>query len=246
MIELECPKCGRAGAIPQNKVNTRLVCKKCHIVFHMNTAGRTLLGEPPVSPSEKKKEKDKAFEAPALPSFEGLGDLRENIKDISPKKLAIAAGVLLVAMVGYTFLTAAPESLAIRASITAEKFAADDLAYLKNIASSGTADDVVRWFDAVHPKLVKSREGWKTTLADVQVQVIGEDRRQRVGEAQAFIYPGTKATHSESISSAAKEASEVSSTVNQSVDLHMFWTLDSSGKWRLDGRQTFQMANKAL
>lgn len=244
MIDLECPKCGRAGSIPRDKVNTRLVCKKCHIVFHMNTAGRTLLGEPPVNHAQTKKEK--AFEAPTLPNFEGFGDIRENFKNVSPKKLAIAAGVLLVAMVAYTLVSSAPESLASRVEITAKRFADDDLAYLKELASSDTADDVVRWFDTVHPKLVKSRESWKTRLADIQVQVVGEDRRQRVGEAQAFIYPSAKGNHSEAISSAAKEASETGSAVNESVDLHMFWVLDSRGRWRLDGRQTYQMANKSL
>ena len=29
MIDMKCPSCGAGGRIPREKVNTRLVCKKC-------------------------------------------------------------------------------------------------------------------------------------------------------------------------------------------------------------------------
>ena len=29
MIDMNCPSCGAGGRIPREKVNTRLVCKKC-------------------------------------------------------------------------------------------------------------------------------------------------------------------------------------------------------------------------
>ena len=34
MIDMKCPSCGAGGRIPREKVNTRLVCKKCLRVFH--------------------------------------------------------------------------------------------------------------------------------------------------------------------------------------------------------------------
>src|SRR5262245_35123227 len=46
MPELSCPQCGRSGNVPRTKLDSRLVCKKCHAVFHMDKAGRVVLGEP--------------------------------------------------------------------------------------------------------------------------------------------------------------------------------------------------------
>lgn len=51
MIDLVCPHCGRAGSAPEDKVNSRLVCKKCHMVFHLSPSGRATPGEPPASSS---------------------------------------------------------------------------------------------------------------------------------------------------------------------------------------------------
>src|SRR5262249_14446595 len=48
MIALECPHCGGAGSVPREKVNTRLVCRKCHQIFHVTPTGRAMPGEPPV------------------------------------------------------------------------------------------------------------------------------------------------------------------------------------------------------
>ncbi|MCA1685067.1 MAG: hypothetical protein LC745_03615, partial [Planctomycetia bacterium] len=55
MIELECPNCARMGSVPNDKAHSRMVCKKCHMVFHMTPTGRTMLGEPPVPGKEKDK-----------------------------------------------------------------------------------------------------------------------------------------------------------------------------------------------
>ena len=54
MIDMKCPSCGAGGRIPKEKVNTRLVCKKCLRVFHVTSAGNTVLGEPAAPKDEHK------------------------------------------------------------------------------------------------------------------------------------------------------------------------------------------------
>ena len=49
MIDLECPHCGRVGSVPRDKTNVRLLCKKCHMPFHLGPAGRAIPGDPPVA-----------------------------------------------------------------------------------------------------------------------------------------------------------------------------------------------------
>ena len=48
MIEMACPRCGAGGRVPRDKMNARLVCKKCLQVFHLKAGGVAVLGEPPV------------------------------------------------------------------------------------------------------------------------------------------------------------------------------------------------------
>lgn len=241
MIDLACPKCGRAGSIPREKINQRLVCKKCLVVFHMNTAGRTLLGEPQADTS---KTDSHPHEGSHMPSFEGLGGLKDNLPTVSGKSLLLGVAAIVVGGGLFMFMTKPPESLAERAKITAERFAQDDLAYLKEIASSDSIDDVVRWFDAVHPQFVKNRAQWKSRDANVQVMIIGEDRRQRRGEAQAFIYPAQGSSHSASIAKAADAATSSGEAPPPPVDLKLHWILES-GRWRLDGKQTLEAANRS-
>jgi hypothetical protein len=247
MIDLACPSCGRAGSIPREKINTRLNCKKCHVVFHVNTAGRALLGEPHVEPQKSEHHHHEGLHLPSLPSFEGLDGLKNGLPEVSLRSLGV--GVAVVAVLGglVMFLTRPSESLADSARRTAERFANDDLAYLKQIATSETIDDVVRWFDAVHPQLVKTRERWKSPEADVQVMVIGEDHQQRKGEAQAFIYPAGSTSRVSAIAAAADSTSTSVPVAGPApIDLRLHWVLDRKGTWRLDGLQTFQAVSRPL
>jgi len=242
MIDLACPHCGRAGSIPREKINTRLVCKKCLVVFHVNTVGRTLLGEPSVVVPAKSD--TQAHDGRRLPSLEELSGLKDSLPVVTPRSLMIGLGVLVVLGGIFMFVTRTPESLADAATSTAERFAADDLIYLKQAATSDTIDDVVRWFDVVHPQLVKSREQWKASGTKIQVMVVDEDSKQRRGEAHAYIYPAQGSTHGTSITEAANAVSSSGAATTQPVDLRLRWVLDRSGHWKLDGRETLAAIEK--
>ncbi|SIO02977.1 hypothetical protein SAMN05444166_2111 [Singulisphaera sp. GP187] len=243
MIDLACPSCGRAGSIPREKINTRLTCKKCHIVFHVNPTGRTLVGEPHV---ESPKVEHRPHEGFQLPTFEALDGLTERLSTVSLKSVGIGVAAITVLGGLFLLLSRPPESLADSAQRTAERFANDDLVYLKQIATSESIDDVVRWFDTVHPLLVKNREHWKSREARIQVMVIGEDHNQRKGEAQAFIYPAGGAGRVAAIASATDSTTTPASSVQQPIDLRLHWVLDRNGTWKLDGLQTFQAASHPL
>ncbi|WP_406700790.1 hypothetical protein V5E97_18550 [Singulisphaera sp. Ch08] len=243
MIDLACPSCGRAGSIPREKINTRLTCKKCHSVFHVNTTGRTLVGEPHV---ESPKAEHHHHEGLHLPSFESLDGLTESLPKVSLRSLGLGVAAIVVVGGLFMFLTKPPQSLADTALRTAERFADDDLVYLKQIATTESIDDVVRWFDAVHPQLVKNREQWKGREAKIQVMVIGEDPKLGKGEAQAFIYPAGPAGHVSAINSAVNSTTTTAASVQQPVDLRLHWVLDRKGTWKLDGVQTFQAATRPL
>ncbi len=53
MIPMSCPSCGRKGNIPLDRLNTRMHCKKCDAVFHLDASGKPVLGEPPAVKGSK-------------------------------------------------------------------------------------------------------------------------------------------------------------------------------------------------
>jgi len=243
-------------------MNSRLVCKKCHMVFHMNTAGRAVLGEPRNADSSKsginkaeksgihkaeksgihKAEKSgifKAIEEAPLPTLADIKDWKENLngQTLPVKPILIGLAAIVVCWGGYKFLFGPPESIADRANAIAQAFANDDLAYLKSIATTDSVDDVVRWFDAEHPQVVKARQQWKNKDVVVRSTVIEEDRSGRTGSVEAFIYPPEAA--------ARNAAAETEGAPIKPVELHLRFTLDSRGKWRLNGHSMAQTAQPA-
>jgi hypothetical protein len=46
MIPMSCPSCGRRGNVPLDRLNTRMHCKKCDAVFHLDNTGKPVMGEP--------------------------------------------------------------------------------------------------------------------------------------------------------------------------------------------------------
>src|SRR4051794_12273752 len=102
MIELECPNCGGYGAVPKEKANTRLVCKKCHFVFHLDGAGRARAGEPPADQG-KQTAVHAASHRVALQDMEmpqiGFG--------LSPRAKTVLSvlGVIALVGIGYNYLS---------------------------------------------------------------------------------------------------------------------------------------------
>ncbi|MGZ6057713.1 MAG: hypothetical protein ACXWOV_19350 [Isosphaeraceae bacterium] len=47
MLAIKCPACGAEGRASKEKIQTRLVCRKCLRVFHVTPSGKTVLGACP-------------------------------------------------------------------------------------------------------------------------------------------------------------------------------------------------------
>src|SRR5438270_11579189 len=126
----------------------QLICKTYYIILHMNTACRTLMGKPKIE-VPKPAQAHPSYDKIQLPgSLQNLGDLRQNFAELNLKAIAIGLAVLVLGGGLYWLVNRPGESLEDRTRLTAERFAADDLAFLKEIGSSDPADDVGRWFDS--------------------------------------------------------------------------------------------------
>jgi hypothetical protein len=256
MIDLACPSCGRAGQVPPAKLHTRLVCKKCHVVFHVDTAGRPIIGEPQIASAkdQSKRAQDSehhsVFEGVHIPSLNELTHLGDNLSNYTfPVKPVLGVlGVLVVGWLVFTLTSGPGEQVSDRSRQFAEVLAHDDLEGLKAFATDKTRDDVVRWYDAAHSRLEQARASWPTKEASVQVLVVEEDRRSRKGEVDMFLVPAQANTQTASVlptigssSSPGSSGKQASSADPVSFHLHWIW----SGKhWMIDGHQSLAVIGR--
>ncbi len=225
MIDLECPSCGRTGSAPNDKVNSRLVCKKCHTVFHVTPTGRSILGEP--APPGRESAKDKAAAQPHHvhpASAAGVSvkekDWAEGLFEMSGQRMKGLAAVALFAIAGlgyYFLLGGSPDILTIKAQDAANALAAEDVSTLKGFAQSRTRDDVGRWFDALKNRVgdIKKASTNHQLLASIFVtEEASTPVTPRRGGRMLFA-PATGSTRDKNIASEAGLSSSAKENLTQ-------------------------------
>jgi hypothetical protein len=262
MIEMVCPSCGRGGQVPPEKIHARLVCRKCHVVFHLDQSGRAVLGEPAVAGAKNAKagkkgksgEHQSAFEGLHIPSVDELADLGETLRGynfLQPKPLAAIAGSLIVLWFLYGFLFGPVESVADRSQYATQLLLRDDIGKLQSMSTDDTKDNVKQWYDAIHPKLEASRKVWGASTPAVQTLVVEEDTRTRRGAVEVFIMKAGGAAAA-ATPPATPPPPPTSNSKNNApgpyepppgspVSFHLIWVY-SGGHWLLEARQTAALA----
>jgi hypothetical protein len=228
MAELNCPLCGSLVRIPSSvEINTRYLCKKCHTPFHMNRSRDLLVGEPP------------SVE-------EDVAQLKQNIQQflasIPVGRIAGGLAAFAVVCLALYFLLGPSQKIDGPAERAARALADNDVASLKSLAASGTADDVARWYDAVHPRLLQARKNWHGRDEDVEVHVGQVDRARRSGSVVLSIHAAALGS-SRDVSIA--DPSVATAAAAGSFDVETVWTLNGWGHWKLDGRETYARTQPA-
>ncbi len=147
MIGIKCPACGAEGRAPNDKILTRLICKKCLKIFHVTPSGKSVLGEPPgisqtslaqsrVAASDRTQKFDQWFE-------------RASKRFSSPTSLILAAGLILLAVVAATFSSWRPESLQDRVARAAKAAVQGDLKTIEELAATGTDTYMGPWYVSI-------------------------------------------------------------------------------------------------
>src|SRR4051794_11120772 len=148
---MKCPACKVAGRTSKDKINTRLVCRKCLAVFHITPTGRAVLGEPPQATVTSSKAPRDKF---ALDLSLELPPWLRRVTDVvfAPRVLAVVGGLLLL-FGGYTaYLKLRGESLQERTEKLARAAVIGDLGTLLELTTEGTGDDMIKWYTAVRPQ----------------------------------------------------------------------------------------------
>ena len=156
MIPIECPKCGRGGSVPPDRLNARLVCKACHTIFHLDNTGRMVLGDPESPDMKTTSKKPRADEVSGLADF----DLAQTWNDIpAPVKYGVPA-VLLAAIIWVNFGMGggSPDYIG-RAETIVRAVTTNDKSKVVSLAAPGTAEAAGQWFDLLHTEVEKNQIG---------------------------------------------------------------------------------------
>ncbi|MFO0891244.1 MAG: hypothetical protein U0790_19135 [Isosphaeraceae bacterium] len=236
MIEMQCPACGAEGRIPSEKVNTRLICRKCLKVFHMTPSGRAVPGEPlaaSASAARGSHEPDPTQEVDQW--FEKLG------QRLSSPRTLLTAAALILAMITLGWLsTRKPETLEERVTKVATAAVLGDLQTIRSMSASGTDDEAVRWYDTIRSRCDSLRQRLGTHKLKVDVTVRHQD--EEAGTSDVLARLESEESLERRGSSIPDPTVVVPAAASESVPLPMIWKSEGWTGWKLDGEKTLELA----
>jgi ribosomal protein S27AE len=219
MNRRQCPLCASQVWLADQRPYSRATCGKCHANLHVGKDGSLLIGDPP--------DVDKLYQ-------EWKRDARQRAAQIPLRKVFTGLAVLLILGLAWNLLFGPAERLDRVAEKAAQALASGDPDALTSLAAPGTEDDVRRWYDTVHPQLVRLREQWRGKAEAVEIHVAQEDREQHKGAVGVSIHPVFSGARDTSLADPANATASVSTAFEGGID----WTLTRWGRWKLDGRAT--------
>jgi hypothetical protein len=239
MVEIKCPACGAEGRAHKEKFLTRLVCKKCLIVFHVTPSGRTVLGEPPATGQTSIAGTHEAAAPDRTQEVDQWFD-RVSKKFFSPKSLILTASLILLAGAA-AFFSRGPETLQVRAAKAARAAVQGDPWALRELAATGTVADVDAWYVAIRPQCEELRQRLGSSRLDVNTEVKPQDSEQGWVEVIARV---NTVENLERTGFGLPDPS-IMTAVNSSLFLPMVWKTEGWGGWRLDGKRTQELSKTA-
>jgi hypothetical protein len=237
MIDMKCPSCGAGGRVPREKVNTRLVCKKCLRVFHITASGNTVLGEPaPPRDAPRTESPREAARHDRVERFDDVASKLSTLKlpQIDPKVLAAIGGVVLVAALGFWFFS--KQSLEKRSLEIAKSFVNADMKKVVDISLPGTEMDTIRWYADVYKQYGELKLLFGGQDAGVTIQT-GDAKGETVPVKLIFSKEGMR--FDGSLFADIYQPNPNLNKGKSSLELPLFWTKDIWGNWLLDGSKTF-------
>ncbi len=237
MINMNCPSCGAAGRVANDKVNTRLLCKKCYKEFHITSSGRAVIGPPTVAatalghPEHDPHSIDHSLEVDQW--FEKLNvSLHKLAKSAAKAAAYLAAVVLLYGIYRYT----QPPTLDHQANEAAKALARNDLAALQKMSLAGTDKATAEWYEALRPQFKEFTHGLQA-VPKFEVVNIRQDRAHGLAEITAVIRTNEPVGRMGIVVPDTSTSIAAGQVVEAPIVLSGggWW-----GGWRLDGKRTLE------
>ena len=241
MIEMKCPGCGAGGRAPRDKMNTRLVCKKCLKVFHLSPSGQTVAGEPPLQKNQPKERVRK--ESGGIEMGGAIDDIAQRFSKvklprISGAALGISALVILVAGLGYWFFS--KQSLVQRSELVARSLMnLDDMKIAIDLSVPETFNDTIQWYGVAAKKCGELKMAMAGIDPGVKIKVLSDGSPPPAVVIAQFSTEGTR------LAGAGVDTFQPTPSLANApsmVEVHLYFVKDSFGNWLLDGTRTFHDA----
>src|SRR5262249_29763702 len=148
MIEIACPRCGAGGRVPRDRVNSRLVCKKCLQVFHLSPSHQAVMGEPPAPKEAQRERAPRERMELELGDLSGLAEKLAKIKLRDAKIVGTTAAVLLV--VAFLWWLFSKPSVQKRSETLAAAIRNLNMDAAVGMALPGTEMEAMKWVGDVY------------------------------------------------------------------------------------------------
>lgn len=235
MLNMNCPSCGAAGRVPDDKINARLHCKKCLAVFHLTALGNPVMGPPPTAPEEQEPTRRKF-------DYDGeIEDLIESLKELPQKLLKPVMVVAALFLVYGTYQYVLPTSLGTRATQTALALTSADPRPLQELSLPGTSAATLAWYAGVRSRH-KEFPGGGQAKPKVQITNVNSDSALGLAEVTAVI------SEPEATSRASLTAPDLSVDFAGDRTVEVTFVLTGGGLkgWRVDGSRTLETYQQAF
>lgn len=239
MLSITCPKCGRRGSIPPDRLSSRLHCRACDAVIYMDRTGQLAVDESAREADAEidDEESDSSLLTGKFRLAEAWEEIPAGLKMALP--IVIVAGLLIawVARQSFTETEIVAHSKVGEAVLRA--VVANDREKVMALADPPTAEDAGLWFDRVRARFESQAFGQdvfiyttpiegnvekdaRVVLAGTLASRVSEDeppmltdvciRRDGSGSGSGWIFDGTETLKAEEADSATRDQSTAAST----------------------------------
>lgn len=238
MIGMSCPACGAVGRIPKDKINTRLVCKKCLKVFHVVPSGVSVLGPPPETGVTAHRSEPAAAAEPSM----SLEDLLERLPKL--RSVLVTVGVLVGALFlayGWSFVSAGgSETPQDRGEKVVQAALSDNLAEIERLSLPGTGEEVSQWYNTIRPQCIQFKSLLGSAAPSVMVLLL-QDNVPTTGSVNVT----ARLSSQQAVTTrGAITSSPIAVVNNPVVEIPLVITSEGWSRWRFDARRTLDASAK--
>jgi hypothetical protein len=195
------------------------------------------MGEPP---APKDGPKEKAVHEPGYelrgPIDSALDSLAKvKLPKISPRNIGIVAGVAVIGLLGYWFLST--QTLEKRNETLVRALMTTDMKTVMDFAVSGTEMETIMWYDRTYKDYMNLKLALGGSDAGLKINVLDQGRNGLAVVTTKLSSEGTR-LHGAGITDALNPYGGASSKAE--LDLVTYWVKDSFGSWRFDGKRSLQ------
>lgn len=229
MIPMECPTCGRRGEVPLDRLNSKLTCKKCGTVFHMDETGHITLGDP-ADAAKKKKKEEMRLEPVEIDPGKIFKSLPKPVRYGVPTLVILLLGGLIASRIMAAMGLGA--DLPTRATFVGEQFVDEKLEAIQELTTPDTREDVKKWYDRQRTRL--NHKGPRVTPEDVTV--LGQVFNESGGNAVTLT-----ALHVTKPKTPPSSTSSRGPQNDLTIEIAWVW---KGGRWMIDGKNTLSAADR--